>query len=81
MVNRLLNEAEAAERLGWSKRTLQRRRWQRLPPGFIKIGRSVRYDPAALDTFIADGVCESNDLRQVGEVAARVIARLPRGER
>jgi predicted DNA-binding transcriptional regulator AlpA len=80
MSNRLLNEAEAAERLGWSKRTLQRRRWQRLPPSFIKIGRSVRYDPAAIDAFIAHGAHEPNDWQQVSEVAARVMARLPRGE-
>jgi predicted DNA-binding transcriptional regulator AlpA len=67
MVHRLLNEAEAAERLGWSKRTLQRRRWQRLPPSFIKIGRSVRYHPANIDDFIALGVREPNGWQPVGD--------------
>jgi hypothetical protein len=51
----LLTEREVAERLNWSLRALQRRRWLRLPPAWIKIGRSVRYQPEAIESFIADG--------------------------
>jgi hypothetical protein len=51
----LLNEDQVAELLGWSPRTLQRRRWARLPPDYIKVGRSVRYDRQAVERFLADG--------------------------
>ncbi len=51
----LLTEAETAERLRWKKTTLQRRRWAGLPPQFLKIGRSVRYDPEVIETFIESG--------------------------
>ena len=51
----LLTEAETAERLRWKKTTLQRRRWAGLPPQFLKIGRSVRYDPEVIEAFIESG--------------------------
>ena len=52
---KLLTEAEVAELLGWKKETLQRRRWAGLPPAFVKIGRSVRYEPEAIDTLVEEG--------------------------
>ena len=52
---RLLNEREAAGRLGLSVKTLRRWRWAGHPPAFIKIGRAVRYDPAEIEAFIAAG--------------------------
>ena len=57
MVNpeKLLTEAEVAELLGWQQTTLQRRRWAGLPPDFLKIGRSVRYSPAAIAAFVESG--------------------------
>ena len=54
---RLLTEKEAAERLNWSVRALQRRRWLRLPPAWCKIGRSVRYESETIEKFISDGIC------------------------
>ena len=51
----LLTEREVAGRLGWSPRTLQRRRWLGMPPAFVKVGRSVRYHPTIINSFIADG--------------------------
>jgi predicted DNA-binding transcriptional regulator AlpA len=53
--DRLLNEAEAAAMLGWSRKTLQQRRWRGLPPAHIKIGGSVRYLERDLLAFIAAG--------------------------
>ncbi len=57
MVNpeKLLTEAQAAELLGWKRETLQRRRWLGEKPEFLKIGRSVRYSPAAIAAFIEAG--------------------------
>lgn len=54
-IPRLLTEAEAAGLLHWSPRTLQRHRWARQPPSYVKIGRNVRYDAADLADFIAAG--------------------------
>ncbi|MEJ0068333.1 MAG: helix-turn-helix domain-containing protein [Pseudomonadota bacterium] len=51
----LLSEREAAAMLGWSPKTLQRRRWQGEPPPFVKIGRTVRYRRRTLEGFIAAG--------------------------
>ena len=52
---RLYDENETAQRLNWSVKTLRRRRWAGLPPPFIKLGRSVRYDPAEVEAFIEAG--------------------------
>jgi predicted DNA-binding transcriptional regulator AlpA len=53
--DRLLNEAEAAAMLGWSRKTLAQRRWRGLPPAHIKIGGSIRYLERDLLAFIAAG--------------------------
>ncbi len=52
---RLLNEFETANRLGLSVKTLRRWRWAGQGIPFIKLGRSVRYDPAEIEAFIAAG--------------------------
>ena len=51
----LLNEFEAADRLGLSVKTLRRWRWAGRPPNFVKIGRAVRYEPAVIENLIAAG--------------------------
>lgn len=48
----LLSEHEAADILGFSVKTLQRRRWLRETPQFIKLGRKVRYRLSDLQQFI-----------------------------
>ena len=48
----LLSEHEAADILGFSVKTLQRRRWLRETPQFIKLGRKVRYRLSDLQRFI-----------------------------
>ncbi|MBK1621711.1 DNA-binding protein [Lamprobacter modestohalophilus] len=50
----LESETEAAIYLGISPRTLQAWRGRGDGPAFVKVGRAVRYDRAALDAFIAE---------------------------
>jgi len=48
----LLTETETANILHIEVATLRRWRWAGHPPGFLKIGGAVRYDPADLQQFI-----------------------------
>jgi hypothetical protein len=48
----LVNEIEAALRLGLSPTTLRRWRWAGKGPRFLKIGGAVRYELADLELFI-----------------------------
>lgn len=50
----LVNETMAALHLDISPRTLQAWRIRGEGPAFVKLGRSVRYDRAELDRFIAE---------------------------
>ena len=55
MSERLLTTAEAADRLGTSRRTLEDWRLRGYGPVYRKLGSHlVRYDPHDLDRFIAD---------------------------
>jgi excisionase family DNA binding protein len=50
----LLDTAQAAERLGLAKRTLENKRVSGIEPiPFVKLGRKVLYDPADLDAYVA----------------------------
>ncbi|WP_295401351.1 helix-turn-helix domain-containing protein [uncultured Thiocystis sp.] len=51
--HRRLNEREAAAELGISFRTLQQWRVRGIGPTYLKIGRSVRYDAASLEIWLA----------------------------
>ena len=53
--DRLLTEHEAASMLGWSRKTLQQRRWRGVPPIYVKIGSSVRYLERDILAFIERG--------------------------
>lgn len=55
IADRLLTEEQAAQILGWSKKTLQQRRWRGVPPPYVKIGGSVRYLERDVYTFINAG--------------------------
>lgn len=50
--NRLIDEHEAAARLGLSVMTLRRWRWARKGVSWVKIGFSVRYDPSDISAFV-----------------------------
>lgn len=47
----LLLPKEAARRLGLSPSTLAKMRVRGDGPPFVKLGRSVRYDPSDLETY------------------------------
>lgn len=51
----LINEHEAARRLGLKVSTLRRWRWEGRGPTFYRIGAAVRYDPRDLAAFIEAG--------------------------
>ena len=56
MSERLLTTSEAADHLGTSRRTLEDWRLRGGGPVYRKLGkRMVRYDPADLAVFIAEG--------------------------
>ena len=57
----LLTEREAAELLCVSFRTLQVWRSKGKGPAYIKLGRTVRYDPADLRRWIDQSREETND--------------------
>lgn len=55
---RLITERDAAELLSVRPATLRRWRWAGDGPAFVRIGRrAIRYAPAALSDFIAQGAC------------------------
>lgn len=53
VTERLLTPAEAAERLGMPEPTLRHWRNARTGPDYVRVGRHVRYEAAALDAWIA----------------------------
>jgi Helix-turn-helix domain len=58
-MQRLYTQAEAAELLCLSERTSERLRVSGLGPRFVRIGKSIRYQPNALETFVASRVVGS----------------------
>lgn len=60
----LVNEHEAARRLGLKVSTLRRWRWQGSGPTFCRIGAAVRYDPRDLAAFIEAGRRASTSAKQ-----------------
>lgn len=48
----LVTEAQAAAILGWSPKNLQRRRWLRQEPAYLKVGRLIRYRVTDLQAFL-----------------------------
>ena len=53
--DRLIDEHEAAARLGLTVATLRRWRWCRRGPAWVKVGAAVRYAPQDLSAFVAAG--------------------------
>ncbi|MEM1132750.1 MAG: helix-turn-helix domain-containing protein [Pseudomonadota bacterium] len=52
----LICEAEAAEYLGLSPKTLARWRWAGKGPVFHKLGSAVRYSVEELESFVSSAV-------------------------
>jgi predicted DNA-binding transcriptional regulator AlpA len=53
--DRLIDEREAARRLGLKVATLRRWRWARRGPRWVKIGAAVRYEPPEITALIEAG--------------------------
>ena len=51
-VKTLLNETKASEVVGFTTATLRKRRWQGLPPRFLKVGSKIYYDRDDLQAFL-----------------------------
>jgi excisionase family DNA binding protein len=58
-MQRLYTQAEAAELLCLSERTLERLRVAGTGPRFVRIGKSIRYQPSALEAYVASRVVSS----------------------
>jgi hypothetical protein len=57
----LLTEKQVATLIGVSTSWLQKRRVNMLPPAYIKIGAMVRYEPSAVEAFIAASAVNTAD--------------------
>ena len=55
----LLNEQAASEVIGFAVKTLRKRRWQGLPPRFLKVGSKVFYSKEDLQEFLDNCVRSS----------------------
>lgn len=65
MQEALLKPEEAAERLNISTATLAKKRWSGKDPiPFVKMGRSVRYEPSAIAAYVAGRVRNSTSESQ-----------------
>jgi hypothetical protein len=58
---RLLDTAEAAQRLRMARITLELWRQKGVGPKFCRWGRTVRYDPRELDRFIAESTVKPGE--------------------
>ncbi len=58
----LLTEHTASEITGFKVATLRKRRWQGLPPKFLKVGSKVFYKKDALEAFLES--CEQTSTTQ-----------------
>lgn len=47
-----VDEFKAAEILGFTVKTMRKRRWERKPPTYLKVGRLIRYRLADLQEFL-----------------------------
>jgi len=47
-----VDESRAAQILGFSVKTLRKRRWERKPPAFLKVGRLIRYRLSDLQDYL-----------------------------
>ncbi len=56
MREKLLNTIETANRIGIKPGWLTKRRVFGGGPPYLKVGRAVRYDPAAIDEWLAEHV-------------------------
>ena len=63
VVETLLDEKEAARRLGLSVASMRRRRLLRQPPVWVKLGGRVLYRPRDLDAYVESCVVRLQESR------------------
>ena len=63
MITKHLNQIELSRRWNLSHRTLERWRWRRTGPSYLKIGGRVVYELAEIEAF------ETSNRRQTGAEA------------
>lgn len=68
----LLDERQVAQLLNISVATLRRRRLLKLPPDWLKIGASVRYQPATIAAFLKTTRCGATSGNPPGADRQRV---------
>lgn len=68
---KLMTEAEVAEKLEVTKPCLRRWRHERRGLPFVRVGRLVRYEPQAVEQFIA----QNRQTLQTGESAGPEVSR------
>ena len=69
MSKTLLNESQASEAIGFKVATLRKRRWQGLPPRFLKVGSKIFYDQNDLNNFLESCVRVSTTENDGGHYA------------
>ena len=62
----LLTEEQASYMTGFKVATLRKRRWQGLPPRFLKVGSKVFYDEGILQEYLHSCVRHSTSQKQGG---------------
>lgn len=63
----ILTEQQASEMIKFMPATLRKRRWQGLPPQYLKIGSRVYYDYDILEKFLKSCICNSTSEYNNGE--------------
>jgi hypothetical protein len=58
--SKLLRERDVTREYHFGGAWLRKRRWLRLPPTFVRIGRMVYYERSALDAFVRSQRVEPN---------------------
>lgn len=61
----LLNETQASQVIGFKVSTLRKRRWQGLPPKFLKVGSKVFYDANDIQDYLNSCVRESTPQKDI----------------
>ena len=62
---KLLNETQTSEIIGFTVKTLRKRRWEGKPPRFLKLGSKVMYDSDDLQNYLQS--CVRNSTSDNGE--------------
>ncbi|MDA8149822.1 MAG: helix-turn-helix domain-containing protein [Nitrospiraceae bacterium] len=68
MSDKLLSNRDAALFLGIAETTLPRWRWAGIGPGFLRVGRSIRYRLSDLENYLAERSVSTSDQKLSAKV-------------